>query len=128
MATLNVWSNIEIDGLYSGDEHIPKKFTATAPVGVAKGSPVLGTTGTTLDFGHIAAGSGYLLWLEALVGNFYVKLGSTEGDPVLTDSHLYILEGQGYSIPINPNSTAMPGVRVIGDSATAKLLYVLVGG
>ena len=54
--TLNVWSNIEIDGLYSGVENIPKKFTATAPVEVVKGCPVVGTTATTLDLGDIAVG------------------------------------------------------------------------
>ena len=127
-AELNLWSVTEINGLYSGDENIAKKFTATTPVEVVKGSPVTGTAATTIDLGDIAAGSGYLLYLEAITGNFYVKLGSTSGDPVLTDSHLYILEGEGYPIPINPNATAISGIRVIGDDASSQLLYMLVGG
>ena len=126
-AELNLWSLTEISGLYSGDESIAKKFTATTPVEVVKGSPVTGTTGTTIDLGDIAAGSGYLLYLEAITGNFYVKLGATSGDPISTDSHLYILEGEGYNIPINPNATAMAGVRFIGDDASSQLLYLLIG-
>ena len=126
-AELNLWSVTEISGLYSGDESIAKKFTATTPVEVVKGSPVTGTTATTIDLGDIAAGSGYLLYLEAITGNFYIKLGSTSGDPVLTDSHLYLKEGQGYPVPINPNSTAMPGIRYIGDNASSQLFYLLVG-
>ena len=127
-AELNIWSHLEIDGHYSGGESISKKFTATTPVEVVKGSPVTGTTGTTLDLGDIAAGSGYFLYLEAITGNFYVKLGATTGDPVATDSHLYIKEGQGYPVPINPNSTAMSGIRFISDDASGQLLYMLVGG
>ena len=127
-ATLDITTVLKIDGLYSGNETIPNKFThATTPAEVVKGCPVTGTTATSLDLGDIAAGSGFSLYLEALVGNFYVKLGVTTGIPVLTDSHLYIKTGEGHIIPINPNATAMPGIRFVGDSATAKLLYCLVG-
>jgi hypothetical protein len=127
-AALEISSIFEITGLYSGNEALINKFThATTPAEVVKGCPVTGTTATSLDLGDIAAGSGFSLYLEALVGNFYIKLGATSGTPVATDSHLYIKVGESYVIPINPNATAMPGIRFVGDSATAKLLYCLVG-
>ena len=127
-AELNISSIFEITGLYTGNEALIQKFTAgSTPAEVVKGSPITGTTGTSIDLGDIAAGSGFSLYLEAIVGNFYIKLGATAGDPVNTDSHIYLLEGQHCVIPINPNATAMPGVRFIGSSATSKLLYVLVG-
>lgn len=127
-ATLDITTVFKIDGLYSGNEVIPNKFTsATTPAEVVKGCPVTGTTATSLDLGDIAAGSGFSLYLEALVGNFYIKLGATTGTPGATDSHLYIKSGEGYIIPINPNATATPGIRFVGDSATAKLMYCLVG-
>jgi len=88
---------------------------------------VVGNTAFNLDLGDIAAGKGYILWLYAITGNFYFKLGATSGTPVATDSHLYLPEGEAYPIPINPNATAMSGVRGVSDSANGKLEYVLVG-
>ena len=127
-AELTIRTLFEITGLYSGNETIPAMFTsATTPAEVVKGSPVTGTTVTTLDLGDITAGSGFSLYLEALVGNFYIKLGATTGTPSATDSHLYLLQGEHTVLPITPNATAMPGVRFVGSSATAKLLYLLVG-
>ena len=127
-ATLNITSIFETDGLYTGNEVLIHKYTAgDAPNEIIKQSPVTGTTGTLLDMGSIAVGSAFSLYLEALVGNFYIKLGSAAGDPVLTDAQIYLLEGQQTVIPINPNATAMPGIMYIGDEAGAQLLYVLVG-
>ena len=127
-ATLEVNTLFVIDGLFSGKEARPNRFThGTAPAEIVKGCPVTGTTAASLDLGDIAVGSGFCLYMEALVGNFYVKLGATTGTPLSTDSHLYAKTGQGYVIPINPNATAMPGIRFVGDSATAQLLYCLVG-
>lgn len=127
-ATLEVNTLFVIDGLFSGKEARPNRFThGTTPAEIVKGCPVTGTTATSLDLGDIAAGSGFCLYLEPLVGNFYVKLGVTTGTPLSTDSHLYVKTGQGYVIPINPNATAIPGIRFVGDSATAQLLYCLVG-
>ena len=127
-AELKITSIMEITGLYTGDEALVKKFTAgDAPVEVVKHSPITGTTGTTIDLGAIAAGSAISIYMEAITGNFYIKLNSTAGDPVLTDSHIYLLEGQHCIIPLNPNATAMAGIRYISDSATGKLLYLLVG-
>ena len=80
-----------------------------------------------MDLGDIAVGSGYLLYLEALVGNVYVLLGATSGTPTSTTAELYIKEGEGFIIPINPNATAIPGVRLISDSATGQVKYILVG-
>jgi len=127
-AELNITSIFEITGLYTGNEDLIQKFTAgSAPAEVVKGSPVTGTTATSIDLGDIAAGSGFSLYLEAITGNFYIKLGVTTGTPVSTDSQIYLLEGQHCVIPINPNATAMPGVRFVGDDASSQLLYVLVG-
>jgi len=127
-AELNITSIFEITGLYTGDDILVDKFTATnVPVEVVKGCPITGTTGTSIDLGDIAAGKGFSLYLEAITGNFYIKLGATAGDPVLTDSQIYLLEGEHCVLPINPNATAMPGVRFIGDDASSQLLYVLVG-
>ena len=127
-AELNITSIFEITGLYTGDDILVDKFTATnVPVEVVKGCPITGTTGTSIDLGDIAAGKGFSLYLEAITGNFYIKLGATTGDPVLTDSQIYLLEGEHCVLPINPNATAMPGVRFIGDDASSQLLYVLVG-
>lgn len=110
------------------DVDIPEKTTATVPVVVVEGSPTVGTTSGTLDLGDITAGKPYILYFKAIVGNFYLKLGATSGDPVLTDSHLYILAGEGYAIPINPNSTAMTGIRYIGSIATTSKFYYCVVG
>lgn len=102
--------------------------SATAPAEVSPNRGVVGTTAFDIDFGHIAAGSGYLLWVYAIVGNFYFKFNSASGDPVLTDSHLYVPEGEAYPIPINPNSTAFAnGIRGISDSATGEIEYFVVG-
>jgi hypothetical protein len=105
-------------------------FTSnTAPAEVVKGQPVVSNTAFTLDLGDIAAGSGYILWLHAIAGNFYFILGTTSGTPAAANSHLYIPEGQAYPIPINPNATIMTGIRGISDEeTTGKLGYVLVGG
>lgn len=127
-AELTVNSLFEVSGLYSGKEIKPARFTsATTPAEIFKGTPVTGTTATTLDLGDIAAGSGFSLYLEALTGNFYIKLGATSGTPASTDSHLYLEEGGHTAIPINPDATAMPGIRFVGDDASSQLLYILVG-
>jgi len=127
-AELKVKTLYEVSGLYSGKELKPASFTsATTPTELVKGCPVTGTTATTIDLGDIAAGKGFSLYLEALTGNFYIKLGATTGDPILTDSHLYLEEGGHTAIPINPNATAMSGIRFIGDDASSQLLYILVG-
>jgi len=127
-AELTVRTAFDVTGIYSNDEHIPHAFTSgTTPAEVVKGSPVTGTTATSLDLGDIAAGSGFALYLEAITGNFYVKLGATTGTPVATDSHIYLEEGAHTQIALNPNATAMPGIRFVGDDASSQLLYVLVG-
>jgi predicted membrane-bound dolichyl-phosphate-mannose-protein mannosyltransferase len=103
-------------------------FTSTVPpVDIVKNQVVVGTTSFSIDFGNIAAGSGFVIWLYAIVGNFYFKLNSASGDPILTDSHLYIREGEAFPVPINPNVTALAnGIRGKSDSATGKLEYLLV--
>lgn len=127
-AELNISGIFEITGLYTGNEALISKYTTgNAPNEITKQSPVTGTTATLLDLGSIAAGSAFSLYLEALVGNFYIKLGSASGTPVATDAQIYLLEGQHAIVPINPNSTAMPGIMYVGDEAGAKLLYLLVG-
>ena len=127
-AQVDVTQVIEITALAGGDESRIVKFTSgTTPAETVQGKPVIANSAVTLDLGDIAAGSGYLLYLEALVGNVYVKLGATAGTPVNTDAHLYIKEGEGYTIPINPNSTAIPGIRLVSDSATGAIKYILVG-
>lgn len=128
-AEATVTQALEITSLAGGDESRIIKFTSgTTPTETVQGKPIIANTAVTLDLGDIAAGSGYLLYLEALVGNVYVKLGTTSGTPLNTDSHLYIKAGEGYTIPINPNSTAMSGIRLISDSATGQIKYILVGG
>ncbi len=102
--------------------------SATAPAEPVFGQPVLADTAFTLDLGDVAAGSGYILWLYAITGNFYFILGATTGTPDEDNSHLYIPEGEGYPIPLNPDASMMTGVRGISDSATGKLEYLLVGG
>ncbi len=127
-AEVSVSNIVEITALAGGDESRSIKFThGTTPAETVQGKPIIGNSAVTLDLGDIAAGSGFLLYLEALVGNVYVTLGSTSATPSATASHLYILEGEGYTIPINPNSTAMPGVRLLSDSATGQIKYILVG-
>lgn len=126
-ASLSLTQIIELTGS-NQDRIICQKATCTSvPVEVLEQSPILGASAASLDLGDIAAGKGFFIYLEAVVGSFYVKLGATTGTPVETDSHLYIQAGEGYSIPINPNATAMPGIRVIGSGATAVLRYFLVG-
>ena len=127
-AELKITSTLEITGLYTGNESLTKTFTAgDAPAEVVKHCPITGTVGTSVDLGAIAAGAGISIYMEAITGNFYIKLGATAGDPVATDSHVYLLAGQHCIIPLNPNATAMAGIRYISDSATGKLLYLLVG-
>jgi hypothetical protein len=127
-AEVTILNSIEINSLAGGDESRTTKFVhGTTPAETVQGKPIIANSAVTLDLGDIAAGSGYLLYIEALVGNVYVKLGTTSGTPASTDSHLYILEGEGYTIPINPNATAMTGVRLVSDSATGQIKYILVG-
>lgn len=127
-ASLSLTQIIELSGS-NQDRVIANKTTVgVTPTNAVEQAPVLGTTSTTLDLGDIAAGKGFFIYMEATGGNFYVKLGATTGDPILTDSHLYILSGEGYCIPINPNATAMAGIRVKGSAAAAVLRYFLVGG
>jgi len=128
MAQVDISQTIEILDLAGGDEHRIHKFTSsTTPAETVQGKPVISNSAVTLDLGDVAAGKGFLLYIEALVGNLYVKLGVTEGTPVSTDSHLYIPEGEGYTIPINPNATAMAGVRIISDDSDGQIKYIIVG-
>jgi len=127
-ASLSLTQVIDLSGS-NQDRIIANKTTVgVTPTEALEQCPVLGTASATLDLGDIAAGKGFFIYMEAVGGNFYVKLGATTGDPVLTDSHLYIKSGEGYCVPINPNATAMPGIRVKGDDAAAVLRYFLVGG
>lgn len=127
-AILSVTSIIELSGS-NQDRIIANKTTVgVTPTNAVEQAPILGTASSTLDLGDIAVGKGFFIYMEATGGNFYIKLNATTGDPVLTDSHLYIRSGEGYSVPINPNATAMTGIRVKGDNAAAVLRYYLVGG
>jgi len=127
-ATVTLATKIKITPTIGSETEVSKSFTSdTVPVEVVKGQPVVGNTAFNLDLGDIAAGKGYILWLYAITGNFYFKLGATSGTPAAIDSHLYLPEGEAYPIPINPNATAMSGVRGVSDSANGKLEYVLVG-
>ena len=128
-AEVNIAQIIEVTALAGGDEGRIIKFThSVVPTETVQGKPIIANAAVQLDLGDIAAGSGYLLYLEALVGNVYVLLGATAGTPLSTTAELYIKEGTGYIIPINPNATAIPGVRLISDSATGQVKYILVGG
>ena len=127
-AEVTVSNTVEITALAGGDESRVIKFVhGTTPAETVQGKPIIANSAVTLDLGDIAAGKGYLLYLEALVGNVYVLLGATSGTPLSTTAQLYILEGEGYTIPINPDSTAMAGIRLISDSATGQIKYILVG-
>jgi len=127
-AEVTVTQVIEVNSLTGGDEYLCHKFTnGNTPAELVSGRPIIANTSVTLDLGDIAAGSGFLLYVEALVGNVYILLNATAGDPILTTAELYILEGEGYTLPLNPNSTAMTGVRLISDSATGQIKYWLIG-
>lgn len=127
-ATVEVTQVLEVIGLAGGDDVCLTKFTHSGtPTEIVKGKPIIANTAVTLDLGDIAAGSGFLLYVEALVGNVYVLLNATSGTPVLTTAELYIKAGTGYIIPINPNATAMAGIRLISDSATGQIKYMLIG-
>lgn len=126
-AEVTIFSGIEITSLGT-IESVWKKFTSgTTPAETARGKPILGNTAATLDLGDIAAGSGYLLYIGAITGNVYVKLGATSGTPGATDSHLYIPEGEYYIVPLNPNATAIAGIRVVTDDASGQIEYLLIG-
>ncbi len=128
-ATVFVASQVTVTPTTGGTTEKSLSFTSSvAPAEIVSGQAVVGNTAFTLDLGDIAAGKGYILWLYAITGNFYFKLGVTSGTPLLTDAQLYVREGEAYPVPVNPNATAMPGVRGISDSATGKLEYLLVGG
>lgn len=127
---ITVTIKIDATGIGGGsDDPAELSFThGTTPVEVTRGKPIVGDSAFTLDLGDVAAGSGFLLYLRALVGNFYFKLGATSETPVATDSHLYIAEGEAYPVPINPNATAMAGIRGVSDQATTgQLEYILYG-
>lgn len=127
-ATVDVTQIIEVIGLTGGDDVCITKFThGSTPTEIVKGKPIIANAAVTLDLGDIAAGTGFLLYIEALVGNVYVLLNATTGTPILTTAELYIKEGTGYILPINPNATAMAGIRLISDSATGQIKYMLVG-
>lgn len=121
---------IDATGIGGGsDDPAGLSFTASqVPVEIARGKPIVSNTAFTLDLGDVAAGKGFLLYLRALAGNFYFVLGSTDATPSATNSHLYIPEGEGYPVPINPNATAMAGIRGLSDEATTgQLEYILYG-
>ena len=126
-AEVKIVCRCEVTGL--GDNVSGKNsfVSGTTPVETVNSRAAVADSAFTLDLGDIAAGAGFILWLRAITGNFYFKLGATSGDPVLTDSHLYIPEGEAYAIPINPNSEAIPGVRGISDSEDGVLEYILIG-
>lgn len=127
-ATVDITQTIEVIGLAGGDDVCANKFThSVTPTEIVKGKPIIANTAVTLNLGDIAVGSGFLLYVEALVGNVYILLNATAGTPILTTAELYIKEGSGYIIPINPNATALSGVRLISDSATGQIKYLLVG-
>lgn len=127
-AIVDISQTIEIRDLAGGDEWRIHKFTsASTPAETIQGKPIIANSAVTLDLGDIAAGSGFLLYIEALVGNLYVLLGATDGTPGAANSELYIPEGEGYVIPINPNATAMPGIRLLSDDASGQIKYILVG-
>jgi hypothetical protein len=127
-ATVEITQVVEVIGLAGGDDVCVTKFThSSTPTEIVKGKPIIANTAVTLDLGDIAAGSGFVLYIEALVGNVYVLLNATSGTPVSTTAELYIREGTGYTIPINPNATAMAGIRLVSDSATGQIKYMLVG-
>ena len=127
-AELTVRQHIEVTGLAGGEEYRIHSFTSgTTPAETVQGKPIIADSAVTLDLGDIAAGKGYALYVEALVGNLYILLGATSGTPLSTTAQLYIPEGEGYVIPINPNSTAVPGVQVISDDSDGQIKYFLVG-
>lgn len=126
-ASLTITNIIDLTGSNQDRTIANKTIVGGTITEVLEQSPILGNAATSLDLGDIAVGSGFLIYFEAAVGNFYIKLGVTSGTPISTDSHLYIKQGEAYCIPINPNATAMAGIRVIGDSASAVLHYFLVG-
>ena len=127
-AEVTITQIMEVTALAGGDEYIKHKITSgTTPTETVQGKPIIANAAVTLDLGDIAAGAGYLLYVEALVGNVYILLNATAGTPLLTTADLYIKEGDGFVIPINPNATAMAGVRLISDSATGQIKYFLVG-
>ena len=127
-AEVSITQALEITSLTGGDEERIVKFTSgTTPAETVQGKPIIADSAVTLDLGDIAAGSGYLLYLEALVGNVYVLLNDTSGTPTSTTADLYIKEGEGFILPLNPNATAMSGIRLISDSATGQIKYILIG-
>lgn len=126
-AELSVKTIMKVTGLGNDLVKVHGWTSATTPTELASGLVSCGTTAGNIDLGDIAAGKGIILWFRATTGNFYLKIGATSGDPVLTDSHLYVLEGESYALPINPNSTAVPGVRYIGSSASSVFEYSVVG-
>jgi hypothetical protein len=126
-AETSVKNVLRVYGLGNDDVKVHGFTSTIVPTEIAGGISTVGTTAGSLDFGDIAAGKAVLLWFRALTGNFYIKLGVTTGTPILTDAHLYVLEGESYPIPINPNATAMPGIRYVGDSASAAFEYRLLG-
>lgn len=128
--SIDIAVKIDATGIGGGsDDPAGLSFTASqTPVEIARGKPIVSNTEFSLDLGDVAAGSGFLLYLRALVGNFYFVLGSTDATPSATNSQIYLPEGEGYPIPINPNATAMPGIRGISDEeTTGQLEYVLYG-
>lgn len=127
-ATLAIKQNIKITGLGGGDDERNYGFTdSNVPTEVVQGKPIIGNSAISLDLGNIAAGSACCLYLEAISGNVYVTLGSADATPSATLSHLYLLAGTACILPLNPNATAMPGVRLLGSATSAQIQYILVG-
>ncbi len=119
-------TNLQVTGL--GEELNCKntKTSATTPEEKIKLYSVLGASAETLKLGDIAAGDGFLLYMKAVSGNFYIDLGSTSSTPSSSTSTIYIVEGNSALVPINPDSSAMPGIRVKGSVSGASLEYAIV--
>jgi len=124
---LEVKNIVRISGLGNEAVKVHGFTSVTVPANTTGDIVTCGLTAGSLNFGNVTAGDAVLLWFRALIGNFYLKLGATTGTPLSTDSHLYVLEGESYPIPLNPNATAIAGIRYVGDDASATFEYKLVG-
>ena len=90
-AEVNILVGLEVTGLGGREDTRFNRFTSgTTPTEIVRGKPVIGNTAATLNLGDIAAGSGYILYLEAIIGNLYVKLGVTTGTPAAADSRGFL--------------------------------------
>jgi hypothetical protein len=128
-ATLEIASSVTVTPTVGSVTEVTQSFTSTqAPAEIVKNQVSTTDAVFTIDYGNIAVADAYAITLRAIVGNFYfiLALAGVGTTPAAGNSHLYIREGESYTIPLNPNAFSA-GICGKSSSTVGQLEYLLIG-